>query len=99
MSEMSETTSNVIKELVKRECYWLRQKIASFQGKKYVLFPAGPTTQRFFYTLKEDNGIEAEFFVDNNPALEGKILCGKPIITNPWNKYPDFWSERNYTEG
>jgi FkbM family methyltransferase len=76
---MSEITLNAIKELVKRECYWLKQKIASFRGGKYVLFPAGPTAQHFFYTLKDEFGIEAEFFIDNNPAMEGKIFCGKPV--------------------
>ena len=76
-----ETLQKALRELVKRECYWLKQKIASFQGKKYILFPAGPTAQRFYYTLKSDFGIEAEFFVDNNPSLEGKTLCGKPVMS------------------
>lgn len=73
--------SKALRENVKRECLYTRAKIDFFQGKveKYVIFPAGPTAQRFFYTLKDECGIEAEFFVDNNPELENKSVCGKQV--------------------
>ena len=76
---MSEVYSKALCELVKRECYWIKQKVGQLQGKRYVIFPAGPTARIIFNTLKNEYSIEADFFVDNNPQLEGKNLYGKPI--------------------
>ena len=70
-----------LQTLCDREIYWLRQRAESFKGRRLVLFPAGPTSQASYYTLLNDYGIEAEFFVDNNPALKGMQVCGKPILS------------------
>ena len=77
-------------KLVERECYWLHQRVDEFKGKKYVLFPAGPTGQAFYYTLLNEYGIEAEFFIDNNAKFKGKSVCGKPVTYSPWEKNPNF---------
>jgi hypothetical protein len=73
--------SKALRELVKKECLSVGQRLREREGKrkKYVIFPAGPTAQRFFYTLKDEYNIEAEFFVDNNPELHGKTVCGKEV--------------------
>jgi hypothetical protein len=76
---MSRWSVDALRMLIAQESHRLSQKIESLKGKKFVIFPAAPAARRFFYTLKKEYGIEAEFFVDNNPALEGKSLCGKPI--------------------
>jgi len=70
-----------LKTLVERESCWLREKAESFNRKKFIIFPAGLTAQRFYYTLLNDFGIEADFFVDNNPAFAGKAVCGKPVLS------------------
>ena len=75
---------NLLKTLVERESFWLRQKADSFLDKKFVIFPAGQTARAFYHTLKENYEIEAEFFIDNNPALKGQNIHGKPIKISPW---------------
>jgi len=92
---MYEMYSKALRELVKKECRQIEQKIAVNQDKKYIIFPAGPTAQRFFYTLKDECGIEAEFFVDNNSKLEGKVVCGKQIKS--FNSA--FPKEKSFTNG
>ena len=82
---MSEEYVNALKTLCERESYWLLQRVKKFTGKKFVIFPAGPTAQAFYYTLLNDYGIEAEYFIDNNPELQGKTVCGK-LITPPPKK-------------
>ena len=77
-------SANLIRTLVKRESNWVLQKIESFRDKKIVLFPAGITAQAFYLYLKKEYEIEAEFFIDNDPALDGKIICGKPVKTRIW---------------
>jgi FkbM family methyltransferase len=89
-----EQYTNALRELVERECHWLIQKTKLLEGRKYVIIPAGPTAQRTFNILKDKCGIEAEFFVDNNPELENKTVCGKQIksfemafLNNKRNEY------------
>jgi FkbM family methyltransferase len=89
----SELYQKALKILCERESYWLRQKAESFKRKKIVIFPAGPTAQAFYDTLINDYGIEAEFFIDNNPKLDGKMICGKPVKLRPWERSPHFTNE------
>jgi hypothetical protein len=89
---MSEVV-DILSMILKHESYWLKDKIASLKGKKVVLFPAGAAAQQYYYTLKNEFGIEIEFFIDNNPDLEGKTVCGKIIKARPWETCPDFAQE------
>jgi FkbM family methyltransferase len=82
-----------LQALCERESYWLRQRIESFKGRKYVIFPAGPTAQEFYYTLLNDYGIETEFFIDNNTKLDGQNVCGKPVKACPWEQNSSFNEE------
>ena len=77
--------------LVERECYWLSKRVDMFREKKFVLFPAGLTSQAFYHTLVNDYGIEAEFFIDNNPQT---LQYGEKYIkTRPWEQNPNFDKE------
>ena len=87
---MESISVDLLFTLVDRESYWLRQKVILFNKKKIVIFPAGPTAQAFYHTLLNDYGIEAEFFIDNNPDIEGKSVCGKPIKLRPWEQDATF---------
>jgi FkbM family methyltransferase len=74
----------LIKESVSRESYRLGQRIDVLKGKKIAIFPAGPTAQEFYSELLREHCIEAEFFIDNNPTMEGKLFHGKPVKLRPW---------------
>ena len=77
---MNEITSNMLVELVRRETNWLKQKISAFDGE-YIIFPAGPTAQKFFHTLKDSYGIEAACFADNNPQMKKTSIFEKPVLS------------------
>ena len=81
MTELLELLIQALRELVARESYCLRQKAESIKKKKIVLFPAGSTAQIFYHRLRDGYDLEAEFFIDNNPALHGASVCGKPIYS------------------
>jgi FkbM family methyltransferase len=70
---------NAIKELVKNECFRIRQLCSILQNRKYVIFTAGKMAQQFFPMLKQQLGIDVEFFVDNNPINQQKTLFDKQI--------------------
>jgi len=90
---MSRPNVEKLYTLCERESYQILRRAESLKGKKIALFPAGPTAQSFYYTLLNDYGVEAEFFIDNDPALEGKIVCGKPVRMKPWELDPNFNDE------
>ena len=73
--------TRALQTLIQRESYWLQKKISGALEKRFVIFPAGPTAQTFYHTLKNEYGIEAKCFVDNSSALNGKSVCGKPVMT------------------
>jgi len=76
--------------LVDRECYYLQQKVELIKEGKVAIFPAGPTAQAFFYTLRNQYKIETDLFIDNNPTLDGKIVCGKEIKHSPWGEINEY---------
>jgi FkbM family methyltransferase len=90
---MSKKYEEALQTLCDRESYWLRQRAEVLKERKIVIFPAGPTAQTFFYTLLNDYGIEAEFFIDNAPSLKDRTICGKPIHARPWETHPHFCDE------
>jgi FkbM family methyltransferase len=83
----------VAQKLIEREVYRLRNFIDEFSGRKIAIFAAGNYGQQFFKSLKINFGIEAEFFIDNNPALHGGgggSICGKQVLFEPWKIDTDF---------
>jgi len=87
---MSDKYLEILQTLCDRESYWLRQRVEVLKERKIVIFPADPTAQSFYYTLLNDYGIEAEFFIDNDPSHKGRVICGKPIYERPWDEHPRF---------
>jgi FkbM family methyltransferase len=79
--------------LIEREVMWLRKYITQYGNRKFAVFAAGLYGRRFFNWLANDYGIEAEFFIDNNPKLNGQIVCGKPILQKPWESMPEFGND------
>jgi len=86
-------TYKTLYTLVERESYWLRQRIESLKGRRVAVFPAGLTAQAFYHTLLNDYGIEADYFIDNNPDLTGTYICDKQVILRPWEDNPNFADE------
>ncbi|GHT01615.1 hypothetical protein AGMMS50276_30000 [Synergistales bacterium] len=79
--------------LVERESFWLRRQASLLCKRRVAIFSAGATAQSFYNTLLADWGIEAEFFIDNNPDLENKLIHNKAVRRDPWVKIPDFCDE------
>jgi len=89
----SELCVNILQTFCERESYWIRQRIESLKDRKVALFPAALTSQRFYHSLRNDYGIEVEYFIDNNPEMCKKSICGKSVKTRPWESNPHFAEE------
>ena len=76
--------------MIEREVLWLRKHIGSLYERKIAIFSAGNYAQRFYDILKNEHNITAEFFIDNNPALDGNKIHEKPVLRNPWESIDNF---------
>lgn len=85
--------SQALEKLCERESYWLRKKAESLKDKKIAIFTTGPMAVAFYHTLLNDYGMEAELFIDNNIALNGTLICEKPILFEPWKENALFQDE------
>ena len=78
-------------KLIEREVCHLKKHIDKYSGRKIAIFAAGNYGERFYHILKTDFGIDAEFFIDNNPKFtNGGKVCGKSVMFEPWKTDPDF---------
>lgn len=67
-------------EAGKPRAVFLLTDVNSFEGKRVAVFGTGIEA---FITEKylESKGIETECFINNDPQMEGRILCGKQVMT------------------
>jgi FkbM family methyltransferase len=91
----AEIISNVkmLEVLLERETHWVREKINRWKKRKIVVFASGATGAAAYDTLVNQFGVEPEFFIDNDIKKEGKFVCGKPIVLEPWKSYSKFTEE------
>ena len=90
MQNITPLSSSLMLKLIDREVNYYKQIVDVISTRKVAIFTAGPTGSAFDRELYHDLGIYAEFFIDNNPALEGQIINDKPVLHNPWEKYSNF---------
>jgi hypothetical protein len=82
-----------LETLVKKEFLALREKANLIRKHKVSIFTAGPAAQAFYKDLLDNWGVEAKFFIDNDPVLEKSMVCGKQILGSPWKNLPEFYQE------
>jgi len=78
----------VAHKLIEREVLRLREYIKKYGERKIAIFAAGNYGQLFFKSLRDNFGVKAEFFLDNNQALSE--VGGVPVLFEPWKTDPDF---------
>ena len=64
--------TQMLSTMIEREVTWLGKYIDSFRGRKFAIFAAGLYAKKFYKWLLNEYGIEAAFFIDNNPDLVGQ---------------------------
>jgi len=59
----------VAQKLIEREVNQLKNYINRYGERKIAIFAAGNYGQMFFRSMKSNFGVEADFFIDNNPEI------------------------------
>ena len=78
-------------KLIEREVCINKEKIKKYEKRKIAIFAAGDYAQRFYKLLKNDLGIEVEYFIDNNEKyLDGRKVCNKQVMVKPWELDDNF---------
>jgi len=80
-------------KLIDKELSEQEKIIKEIKNRKIAVFTAGPTAVMFERELHQILGVKAEFFIDNNPKLEDKIINGKPVMLHPWKSIDNFSNE------
>jgi FkbM family methyltransferase len=75
----------IAQKLIECEVNKLKNCIDRYSERKIAIFPAGNNGQLFFRSMKENFGVEAEFFIDNDP-----VLAAGGVLFKPWESDPDF---------
>lgn len=86
-------STQIMTTLIEREVMWQKKRNESLCNRKIAIFPAGNYAQKSYNRLKNEYGIEADFFIDNNPELVGQKACDKPILLKPWESIDSFEDE------
>jgi FkbM family methyltransferase len=84
--------SDILSELVSRECDRVNERFASCARKKIALFCAGTTGIEFANRFVNEYGLDFDYWIDNDLSLTGKTVRGRPILSEPWRTHPN-WSE------